>query len=41
MFTEAYEIMITQPVDHNNPDGPKFKEQFFIIAQRQRKTDGY
>ncbi len=30
IFTEAYEIMITQPIDHNNPDGPKFKEQIFL-----------
>lgn len=29
-FTEAYEIFITQPVDHNYPDGPKFKEQLFL-----------
>jgi hypothetical protein len=30
IFTEAYEIFVTQPVDHNNPDGPKFKEQIFL-----------
>lgn len=30
IFSEAYEIMVTQPIDHNNPDGPKFKEQIFL-----------
>jgi hypothetical protein len=30
IFNEAYEIMVTQPIDHNNPDGPKFKEQIFL-----------
>ena len=30
IFTEAYEIFVTQPIDHNNPDGPKFKEQIFL-----------
>lgn len=29
-FEEAYEIFITQPIDHNNPNGPKFKEQIFL-----------
>jgi hypothetical protein len=29
-FTEVYEIKITQPVDHNNPDGPKFTQRLFI-----------
>lgn len=45
-FSEAYEIMITQPVDHNNPDGPKFKEQFFLSHRDKSKPmvielDGY
>src|SRR5665648_278290 len=30
MFTQAYEIHIIQPVDHNNPDGPKFTQQVFL-----------
>jgi len=29
-FTEAYEIKLTQPVDHNKPDGPKFTQRMFI-----------
>ncbi|MDT3696463.1 MAG: S28 family serine protease [Ignavibacterium sp.] len=29
-FSEVYEIFVTQPVDHNNPDGLKFKEQIFL-----------
>ena len=46
MFTEAYEIMISQPIDHNSPDGPKFKEQFFISHKDKTKPvvielDGY
>ncbi|MCU0379358.1 MAG: aminopeptidase [Bacteroidales bacterium] len=30
MFHKAYEIDFTQPVDHNNPDGPKFTQQVFL-----------
>lgn len=30
MFKEAYEIDIIQPVDHHNPDGPKFTQQVFL-----------
>ena len=30
MFSSAYEIDIIQPVDHNNPDGPKFTQQVFL-----------
>ena len=30
IFTEAYEIFFTQPIDHNNPDGPKFRQQMFL-----------
>jgi hypothetical protein len=45
-FTEAYEIFITQPIDHNNPDGPKFKEQLFLSHIDKEKPmiielDGY
>ncbi len=29
-FSEAYEIRFTQPVDHNNPGGPKFTQRMFI-----------
>jgi hypothetical protein len=29
-FIEAYEIFINQPIDHNNPHGPKFKQQLFL-----------
>ena len=29
-FTEAYEIMVEQPLDHQNPDGAKFKQQVFL-----------
>ena len=46
IFTEAYEIMVTQPVDHNNPGGAKFKEQFFLSNVDKNKPvvidlDGY
>lgn len=38
IFTEAYEIFVTQPIDHNNPDGPKFKEQIFL-SHIDKKTN--
>ena len=46
IFSEGYEIMITQPIDHNNPDGPKFKEQVFLSHVDKDKPmvielDGY
>ncbi len=46
IFEEAYEIFITQPIDHNNPDGPKFKEQLFLSHVDKEKPmvielDGY
>lgn len=46
IFLEAYEIMITQPIDHNNPDGLKFKEQIFLSHVDKEKPmaielDGY
>lgn len=30
IFSESYELNIIQPVDHNNPDGPKFNQQVFL-----------
>lgn len=46
IFSEAYEIFVTQPIDHNNPDGPKFKEQIFLSHVDKDKPvvielDGY
>ncbi|HRQ54458.1 MAG TPA: S28 family serine protease [Ignavibacteriaceae bacterium] len=46
VFAEAYEIFITQPIDHNNPEGPKFKEQLFLSHVDKDKPmvielDGY
>ncbi len=29
-FKEAYRIFLEQPLDHNNPDGKKFKQQIFL-----------
>jgi hypothetical protein len=45
-FSETYEIFVTQPMDHNNPDGPKFKEQLFLSHIDKEKPmvielDGY
>ncbi len=46
-FTEAYEIFITQPVDHLNPNnGPKFTQQIFLhhvdfMKPMVMETDGY
>jgi hypothetical protein len=46
IFSEAYEIFVTQPIDHNNPDGPKFKQQIFLSHTDKEKPmvidlDGY
>lgn len=30
LFTEAYEIHLIQPVDHNNPEGPKFSQRVYL-----------
>jgi hypothetical protein len=29
-YTDAFKIFIEQPVDHNNPDGKKFKQKFYL-----------
>jgi len=29
-YSEAFKIFIEQPVDHNNPDGEKFKQKFYL-----------
>lgn len=46
IYTEAYEIFVTQPIDHNNPEGPKFKQQIFLSNVDKTKPvvielDGY
>lgn len=46
MFSEAWEIRLWQPVDHNNPDGPRFSQQVFLyFAGADRpvivETEGY
>jgi len=30
LFSQSYELNIIQPVDHNNPDGAKFRQQVFL-----------
>lgn len=45
-FSEAYEIMISQPVDHSNSKGPKFKQKVFLSHQNGTQpvvfvTEGY
>ncbi|NLD62536.1 MAG: peptidase [Bacteroidales bacterium] len=45
-FSEAWEIRLLQPVDHRNPDGPKFTQQVFLYyAGADRpvvvETEGY
>jgi hypothetical protein len=45
-FSEAYEFMFEQPVDHNNPDGPKFKQKIFLSYKNEDApvvfiTEGY
>lgn len=46
LFSEAYEINIFQPLDHNNPNGPGFTQQVFLgYAGSDRpvvvETEGY
>lgn len=46
LFKENYEIMIIQPVDHNNPDGKTFAQQIFVtyvdpLAPVVVVTEGY
>ena len=45
-FAEAYELMITQPVDHNKPSGVKFKQKIFLSHKNNSSpvvfvTEGY
>ena len=45
-FTDSYMIMVEQPVDHNNPDGPKFEQRIWLSHLDFNKpmvfiTDGY
>jgi hypothetical protein len=45
-FSEAWEIRLWQPVDHRNPDGPRFSQQVFLyFAGADRpvivETEGY
>jgi len=46
MFSEIYEIFIEQPIDHFNPNSPKFKQQFFLSHKDENlpmiaELDGY
>lgn len=45
-FPEIYEIFIEQPVDHFNPNSPKFRQQFFLSHKDEdlpmvAELDGY
>ena len=45
-FTEAYEVMIEQPVDHKNPNGEKFQQRFVLshndlTSPVMVETEGY
>lgn len=45
-YSEAYEIMFEQPLDHSKPDGEKFLQRFFISHKDYSKpvvlvTEGY
>ena len=44
--SESYEVYILQPLDHNNPAGPKFKQRIFISHKDENLpvvfvTEGY
>jgi len=46
LFTEAYEVMIEQPLDHKNPNGEKFQQRFFLSHKDYKlpvmlETEGY
>jgi hypothetical protein len=46
LFTEAYEVMIEQPVDHTQPNGEKFQQRFFLshkdyTSPVMLETEGY
>jgi hypothetical protein len=45
-FSEAYELMITQPLDHNKPKGATFKQKVFLSHKNETDpvvfvTEGY
>src|SRR5215472_16464953 len=45
-FTESYEVMFEQPLDHQHPDGEKFRQRFFLSHSDYSKpvlleTEGY
>ena len=45
-FSEAYEMMITQPLDHNKPAGVKFKQKIYLSHKNNSSpvvfvTEGY
>lgn len=45
-YSEAYEMMITQPLDHNKPNGQKFKQRIFLSHKNYNSpvvfvTEGY
>ena len=45
-FGKAYVLKFTQPVDHNNPDGPKFSQRVFLFHRDFSRpvifvTEGY
>jgi hypothetical protein len=46
MFKESYEVMFEQPLDHQNPNGEKFHQRFFLGHSDYNKpmllgTEGY
>src|ERR1051326_3319894 len=43
---ESYEVMFEQPLDHQNPNGEKFQQRFFVVHSDYAKpvllgTEGY
>ena len=45
-FNEFYELLITQPLDHNNPDKGNFKQRVFLSLKCKKRpvvlvTEGY
>ena len=45
-FTQAYEIRLSQPVDHTDPDGPRFEQRIYLSHRGfdrpvMMETEGY
>lgn len=35
-YSEGYQMMISQPIDHNNPNGPTFKQKVYLLHKNEK-----